>query len=114
MKSSASQCQQLNALESAKSNDSVTKGGDQLIGLTTASFVPQVRKIWKTKSAADVSLLMFVAFCVGVTLWLVYGFSKGEVAIIVTSAVTLVLGAAIVWMKLKFSYMLSFLIRIIT
>ena len=71
-------------------------------GLTTASLVPQVHKIWKTKSAEDVSLLMFVAFCVGVTLWLVYGFIKGEVAIIATNAVTLVLGAAIVWMKLKF------------
>jgi MtN3 and saliva related transmembrane protein len=71
-------------------------------GLTTASFVPQVRKIWKTKKAEDVSLLMFVAFCVGVSLWLVYGFMKGEAAIIVTNAVTLVLGAAIVWMKLKF------------
>jgi len=71
-------------------------------GLTTLSFVPQVRKIWKTKSAEDVSLLMFAAFCVGVSLWLVYGFIKSEVAIIVTNAVTLVLGAAIVWMKLKF------------
>jgi MtN3 and saliva related transmembrane protein len=71
-------------------------------GLTTASFVPQVTKIWKTKSAKDVSLLMFIAFCVGVSLWLVYGFMKGEVAIIMTNAVTLVLGAAIVWMKLKF------------
>ena len=71
-------------------------------GLTTVSFVPQVRKIWKTKKAEDVSLLMFVAFCVGVSLWIMYGFMKGEAAIIITNAVTLVLGAAIVWMKLKF------------
>jgi MtN3 and saliva related transmembrane protein len=71
-------------------------------GLTTLSFVPQVRKIWKTKSAEDVSLLMFAAFCVGVSLWIAYGVMKGEVAIIVTNAVTLVFGAAIVWMKLKF------------
>lgn len=71
-------------------------------GLTTLSFVPQVRKIWKTKSAGDVSLLMFVAFCVGVSLWIVYGFMKGEAAIIITNAVTLLLGSAIVWMKLKF------------
>jgi MtN3 and saliva related transmembrane protein len=71
-------------------------------GLTTLSFVPQVRKIWKTKSAKDVSLLMFVAFCVGVSLWIVYGFMKGEAAIIITNAVTLLLGLAIVWMKLKF------------
>ena len=71
-------------------------------GLTTLSFVPQVRKIWRTKSAEDVSLLMFAAFCVGVSLWIAYGVMKGEIAIIVTNAVTLVFGAAIVWMKLKF------------
>jgi MtN3 and saliva related transmembrane protein len=45
---------------------------------------------------------MFAAFCVGVTLWLIYGSIKGEAPIIVTNAVTLVFGAAIVWMKLKF------------
>lgn len=71
-------------------------------GLTTVSFVPQLRKIWKTKKAEDVSLLMFVAFCVGVSLWIVYGFMKGEAAIIITNAVTLLLGSVIVWMKLKF------------
>jgi MtN3 and saliva related transmembrane protein len=82
--------------------DSLTLLGLVAGGLTTVSFVPQVHKIWKTKSAEDVSLLMFVAFCVGVSLWLVYGFVKGELAIIVTNAVTLVFGAAIVWMKLRF------------
>jgi MtN3 and saliva related transmembrane protein len=34
-------------------------------GLTTVSFVPQVIKIWKTKSAEDVSLKMFLALCAG-------------------------------------------------
>ena len=71
-------------------------------GLTTASLIPQVTKIWKTKSAKDVSLKMFVAFCVGVGLWLAYGIIKGEAAIIITNAVTLLLGAAIVVMKVKF------------
>ena len=82
--------------------EGLTWPGPLAAGLTTASFVPRVKKICKTKSAGDVSLLISVAFCVGVSLWLVYGFVKGEVAIIVTNAVTLVLGAAIVWMKLKF------------
>ena len=71
-------------------------------GLTTVSLVPQVRKIWKTKSAKDVSLKMFVAFCAGVALWLVYGTLKGEAAIIITNAVTLLFGSAILFMKLKF------------
>jgi MtN3 and saliva related transmembrane protein len=71
-------------------------------GLTAASLIPQVTKIWKTKSAKDVSLKMFVAFCVGVSLWLAYGVIKGEAAIIITNAVTLLLGAAILAMKLKY------------
>lgn len=71
-------------------------------GLTTVSLIPQVTKIWKTKSAKDVSLKMFVAFCVGVVLWLAYGVIKGEAAIIITNAVTLLLGAAILAMKLRY------------
>lgn len=71
-------------------------------GLTTASLIPQVTKIWKTKSAKDVSLKMFVAFCAGVGLWLTYGVIKGEAPIIITNAVTLLLGAVILAMKLKF------------
>jgi MtN3 and saliva related transmembrane protein len=71
-------------------------------GLTTASFVPQVLKIWKTKSAEDVSLTMFVAFCVGVVLWLVYGAMKKDWAILLTNGVTLLLGLAILLMKIKY------------
>lgn len=71
-------------------------------GLTTASFVPQVWKIWKTKSAEDVSLTMFVAFCVGVCLWLTYGFIKQDWAIIATNGATLLLGLAILLMKIKY------------
>ena len=71
-------------------------------GLTTVSFVPQVTKIWKTKSAKDVSLTMFIAFCVGVGLWLTYGIIKKDWAILLTNGVTLLLGLAILVMKLKY------------
>jgi MtN3 and saliva related transmembrane protein len=71
-------------------------------GLTTASFVPQVMKIWKSKSAEDVSLKMFLALCAGVALWLVYGSIKKDMAILMTNGVTLVLALAILGMKLKF------------
>ena len=71
-------------------------------GLTTASFVPQVTKIWKTKSADDVSLTMFVAFCIGVGLWLTYGMIKKDWAILLTNGVTLLLGLAILLMKIKY------------
>ena len=70
--------------------------------LTTVAFVPQVTKVWRTKSAKDVSLKMFIAFSIGVALWLVYGTMLGEWPIILTNAVTLALAVAVLVMKLKF------------
>ena len=70
--------------------------------LTTVAFVPQVTKIWKSRSARDVSLPAFVAFTIGVALWLVYGILHREVPIIVWNAVTLVLAGAILAMKVRF------------
>jgi MtN3 and saliva related transmembrane protein len=70
--------------------------------LTTIAFVPQVTKIWKEKSAKDVSLPTFLAFSLGVALWMVYGIIKQEPPIVLWNAVTLVLSGAIVAMKLKF------------
>lgn len=70
--------------------------------LTTIAFVPQALKIWQTRSAKDVSLPTFVAFTIGVALWLAYGILKQEAPIIVWNAVTLALTGAILAMKLRF------------
>jgi MtN3 and saliva related transmembrane protein len=70
--------------------------------LTTVAFVPQVTKVWKDRSAKELSLKTFVAFSTGVILWLVYGVMLGEFPMILWNAVTLALVGAIVAMKLKF------------
>ena len=70
--------------------------------LTTIAFVPQVLKIWRSKSAADVSLATFLAFTLGVGLWLLFGILQKEPPIIVWNGVTLVLAAAILAMKFRF------------
>lgn len=70
--------------------------------LTTIAFVPQVLKIWRSKSAQDVSLVTFLAFTAGVALWLVFGILQEELPIVVWNAVTLVLAGAILAMKLRF------------
>jgi MtN3 and saliva related transmembrane protein len=70
--------------------------------LTTFAFVPQVLKIWRSKSAKDISLRTYVALSIGIVLWLVYGILKQELPIILWNAVTLVLAVAIVAMKLRF------------
>jgi len=70
--------------------------------LTTISFLPQIVKTWKTKSASDLSLGMFSVFSVGVLFWLVYGFLIQESPMILWNSVTLILVLAILVMKLKF------------
>jgi MtN3 and saliva related transmembrane protein len=70
--------------------------------LTTAAFVPQVLKIWKTRSARDISLAMYAVFTTGVVLWLVYGIALGSVPIIVANVLTLGLALAVLVMKLRY------------
>lgn len=70
--------------------------------LTTISFLPQVIKTWKTKSAKDLSLGMFLIFAVGVSLWLVYGIYVGNIPVIAANACTLVMCSTILYFKLKF------------
>ena len=82
--------------------DNVTLLGLLAGTLTTVAFFPQLLKTWRTKSAADVSLAMLVTFCIGVFLWLVYGFLLGALPIILANVVTLVLAGLILVLKLRF------------
>jgi MtN3 and saliva related transmembrane protein len=70
--------------------------------LCTLSFIPQVMKVYKTKTAKGLSLPAFSALAIGVTLWFVYGFLKNDPAIIFANGVTLVLVISIVVMVLKY------------
>lgn len=80
---------------------------DQILGfvagvLTTAAFVPQVVKTWRTRSTHDISLGMFSLFSIGLVLWLGYGFLIDSAPIIVTNLVTLVLALTILFFKLRY------------
>ncbi|MBL0942471.1 MAG: SemiSWEET transporter [Alphaproteobacteria bacterium] len=77
---------------------------EEVIGLiagacTTLAFLPQVMQVWRTKSARDISLGMYIVFCCGVSLWFVYGFMKGAISVMLTNALTLVLAFTILGMK---------------
>ncbi len=70
--------------------------------LTTAAFLPQAIKIWRTKSAKDISLAMFLCFCLGVALWLLYGFLVWSVPVIAANLVTLLIAGTILAFKLRY------------
>ena len=69
---------------------------------TTISFVPQLLRVWRRKSADDISLTMFLLFSFGVALWLIYGLRVGSGPVIAANAVTLVLALAILILKLRY------------
>lgn len=70
--------------------------------LTTTAFIPQVWKIYRTKSGKDISARMFSLFSAGIVLWLVYGILLQSVPLILSNAVTLVLSMTIVVLKLRY------------
>jgi MtN3 and saliva related transmembrane protein len=71
--------------------DTVTLIGMAAGTLTTISFLPQVVKTWRTRSAKDISTGMFVKFRVGLLLGVVYGLSIGSVPVILTNVTTFIL-----------------------
>lgn len=68
---------------------------------TTVSYYPQLKKCWETGSAGDLSLKMFLTLAAGVALWVVYGFLKADVVIILANAISLVLLMGILYFKMK-------------
>jgi len=70
--------------------------------LTTAAYLPQVLKVWRSRSARDVSLGMFSLMVVGLLLWLAYGLLIGSLALILSNTVTLILATLILIGKLRF------------
>lgn len=69
--------------------------------LATAAFLPQVIKTIRSRRTEDISLGMYLMFCSGVLLWLVYGLLLGALPIIVSNAVTLTLAGTVLFLKLK-------------
>ena len=70
--------------------------------LTTVAFVPQVVRIWRSRSARDICLSMYALFTVGVLLWLIYGILIVSWPVIIGNGITLVLALSVLVMKVKF------------
>jgi MtN3 and saliva related transmembrane protein len=69
--------------------------------LATVAFLPQVTKTIRDRSVKDISLGMYVLFCAGVSLWLLYGLLISSWPIIISNCVTLVLSGTVLVLKIK-------------
>ena len=68
---------------------------------TTISYLPQLKKCWQTRSAGDLSLVMFATLATGVTLWVVYGALQEDMVIVAANLVSLCFLIGILYFKLK-------------
>ncbi len=80
--------------------------GVELVGfaaaaLTTASFLPQALKTWRSRDTSGLSLGMYALFTLGIALWFCYGLLLGSWPMIIANLVTLSLSLVILVLKLR-------------
>ena len=69
---------------------------------TTGAFVPQVARVWRLKSAREISLVTFLVFAAGTFAWLLYGLFIASLPLIAANAATFVLALTMVAAKLVY------------
>lgn len=79
----------------------------QIIGIaagifTATSLLPQVIKTLKEKKAEDVSLLMLLVLQAGLILWIIYGFKREDMPIIITNCFSLLVNITMVILRIRY------------
>jgi MtN3 and saliva related transmembrane protein len=69
--------------------------------LTTVAFVPQVLQALRTKDLSSVSLAMYITFCIGIALWLVYGLMLKAWPVVIANLFTLGLAGLVLALKVQ-------------
>lgn len=70
--------------------------------LSTAAYVPQVYRTWRTKAVEDISLAMYISMTAGTALWLVYGLLHSASAVVIANSVALVLVGGMLRLKIRY------------
>ena len=72
--------------------------------ITSLTFLPQVIKTWREKSAKDVSLLMFIIAAVNEVMWIAYGalLTPMSWVIILTNSIVLTMSLIMIFLKLRY------------
>ena len=70
--------------------------------LVTSSIVPQLVKVFKLRSAHEISLLFTTLLLLGIITWLAYGISFGLTPVILWNAIGAALVAVLLYAKLRY------------
>jgi MtN3 and saliva related transmembrane protein len=70
--------------------------------VTALTFLPQVVKTWKEKSARNVSLMMFVIAFINEVMWIAYGALRNDMVIVITNVIMITMCSLMISLKLKY------------
>jgi MtN3 and saliva related transmembrane protein len=82
--------------------DAITIIGLVAALFTTISLLPQLIKVYKTKSTKDISTGMFALFGSGVLLWFIYGVYLSNLPIIIANSTAFIQAVIILIFKVKY------------
>ncbi len=68
---------------------------------TTLAFLPQAIKSIRTKNVSGLSLSMYIIYCLGLALWILYGIYLNSFQIMLFNSITLVFNGIILYMIVK-------------
>jgi MtN3 and saliva related transmembrane protein len=71
--------------------------------LTTAGYIPQIVKGFRTKRLDDVSYLLLLLLGTGMTLWLVYGLLLVSIPLIISNTIATGLVVLLILMKHRYA-----------
>lgn len=72
---------------------------------STISLIPQIIKMFKTRSVEDISIWMVLNFLATSAFWIVYGFLITSWSVCLTNIFMLVLATIMIYMKIKYRNM---------
>ena len=69
--------------------------------LSSITFIPQVIQVYKTKSAKDLNMKMLLIIVLSTIVWLIYGFGKNALPVIIANAIIFVLCSWLILFKIR-------------
>ena len=70
--------------------------------LSVSAFLPQAYRIWRRRSAGDISLTMYLAIVFASVLWMFYAHVYGATALFITNAIIGVVALLIAGLRMRY------------
>jgi MtN3 and saliva related transmembrane protein len=70
--------------------------------LSSITFIPQVYKVWQSKSVGDLSLAMMLIVFTSTLVWIVYGIGLMLWPVIICNGIIAVLSLLLIYFKFSF------------